>query len=185
MISSDKVPPAYHQQRGKSPPHCMHVRPFSAAAMISAPMRSFRSRLLRVADSKQSHFAAIAVQPPGRKRLHHQCVMTLIQKREYLARVVLTPILQVDEESDLCQHFKRTARVYSVRPSARTWRRGRSAHRLQLSPSLRHGRDTHIKWCGRRRPDILGIAKRIEAADYAHRYLFPSRRSKRLLGRRL
>ncbi len=38
MISSDKVPPAYHQQRGKSPPHCMHVRPFSAAAMISAPM---------------------------------------------------------------------------------------------------------------------------------------------------
>ncbi len=35
-------------------------------------------------------------------------VMTAIQKREYLARVVLTPISQVDEESDLCQHFKRT-----------------------------------------------------------------------------
>ena len=38
--------------------------------------------------------------------------MMLIQKREYLARVVMTPVAQVNEESDLCQRFKRTARVY-------------------------------------------------------------------------
>ncbi len=40
-------------------------------------------------------------------------VMTLIQQRQYLARVIRTPIAQVNEESDLCQRFKRTARVYS------------------------------------------------------------------------
>jgi len=39
--------------------------------------------------------------------------MTLIQKREYLARIVRTPIAQVDEKSDLCQRFMRTARVCS------------------------------------------------------------------------
>ncbi len=39
--------------------------------------------------------------------------MTLIQKREYLARIVSTPIAEVDEKSDLCQRFRRTARTYS------------------------------------------------------------------------
>lgn len=42
-------------------------------------------------------------------RAASNAVMTVIQKREYLARVVLTPISQVDGESDLCQHFRRTA----------------------------------------------------------------------------
>ncbi len=42
-------------------------------------------------------------------RAESNAVMTAIQKREYLARVVETPISQVDEESDLCQNFRRTA----------------------------------------------------------------------------
>lgn len=47
------------------------------------------------------------------ERASSDCVMTLIQKREYLARVVGTPIAEVDEKSDLCQRFMRTARSCS------------------------------------------------------------------------
>lgn len=39
-------------------------------------------------------------------------VMALTTKREYLYRVVMTAIAEVDEQSDLCAKFERTAHCY-------------------------------------------------------------------------
>ena len=67
------------------------------------------SKLLSDIDIKQ-RVAEIQSKTEGK------AVLTIAQKREFLRRVVVTPIGQVDEESDLCQaaEYSDTGRKFKM-----------------------------------------------------------------------
>lgn len=71
--------------------------------------RQAGSRLLSDVDIKQ-RVAEIQSKSEGK------AVLTIAEKREFLRRVVVTPIGQVDEESDLCQsaEYSDTGRKFKM-----------------------------------------------------------------------